>query len=48
MKIQNYSYEDRTHLFGRIWILTALVLIFSFPIAACIYYDAWPGFTPVL
>lgn len=47
MKIQNYSYEDRTHLFGRIWILTALVLIFSFPIAACIYYDAWPGFTPV-
>lgn len=48
MKLQNYSYEDRTHLFGRIWILTALVLIFSFPIAACIYYDAWPGFTPVL
>lgn len=48
MKIQNHSYEDRTHLFGRIWILSALVLIFSFPIAACIYYDAWPGWTPVL
>lgn len=48
MKTQNYSYEERTHIFGRIWILTALVLIFSFPIAACVYYDAWPGWTPVL
>lgn len=48
MKIQNNSYEEKTHLFGRIWILTALVLIFSFPIAACVYYDAWPGWTPVL
>lgn len=46
--MKHNTYEDRTHLFGRIWILTALILIFSFPIAACIYYDAWPGFTPVL
>lgn len=44
----NQSYEDKTHLYGRAWILTALVMIFSFPIAACIYYDAWPGWTPVL
>ncbi|EGB93545.1 putative membrane protein [Clostridium sp. D5] len=44
----NRTYEDNTHLYGRIWILTALVLIFSFPIAACVYYDAWPGWTPVL
>lgn len=43
----NY-YENKTHLYGRIWILTALVMIFSFPIAACVYYDAWPGWTPVL
>lgn len=44
----NQTYEDKTHLYGRAWILTALVMIFSFPIAACIYYDAWPGWTPVL
>ena len=34
------SYEDMTHLYGRIWILSAIV--------ACIYYDAWPGIVPVL
>lgn len=44
----NHTYEDKTHLYGRIWILTALIMIFSFPVAACIYYDAWPGWTPVL
>ncbi|GAA0799071.1 hypothetical protein DWX43_14900 [Clostridium sp. AF19-22AC] len=44
----NRTYEDKTHLYGRIWILTALIMIFSFPVAACIYYDAWPGWTPVL
>lgn len=48
MKKQTITYEDRTHLYGRVWILTALLLIFAFPIAACVYYDAWPGFTPVL
>lgn len=44
----NRTYEDQTHLYGRIWILTALIMIFSFPVASCIYYDAWPGWTPVL
>lgn len=42
------TYDDMTHFYGRIWILLALVVIFSFPIAACVYYDAWPGITPVL
>lgn len=37
-----------THFYGRIWILLALAVIFTFPIAACIYYDAWPGIAPVL
>ena len=44
----NRTYEDQTHLYGRIWILTALIMIFSFRVASCIYYDAWPGWTPVL
>lgn len=42
------SYEDMTHFYGRIWILSALAVIFAYPIIACIYYQAWPGFMPVL
>lgn len=42
------SYEDMTHLYGRIWILSALGMIFAYPIVTCIYYGAWPGFGPVL
>ena len=42
------SYEDLTHLYGRTWILCALWLIVSYPVAACIHYGAWPGFDVVL
>ena len=42
MKNTGRNYEDMTHFYGRIWILLALGMIFSFPAAACIYYDAWP------
>lgn len=42
------SYDDMTHVYGRIWIWTALVLFLCVPVTICIYYDAWPGLTPVL
>ena len=42
------SYEDMTHIYGRIWILSALGMIFAYPIITCIYYNAWPGWRPVL
>lgn len=42
------SYEEMTHVYGRIWILCALGMIFSYPILTCIIYDAWPGWMPVL
>lgn len=42
------SYDDMSHFYGRIWIWTAIVLLLWVPAAICIYYDAWPGFTPVL
>lgn len=48
MRKNGKSYNDMTHVYGRIWILLALAVIFSFPIGACIYYNAWPGLTPVL
>ncbi len=41
-------YEEKTHVYGRIWILSALGMIFLYPIITCIYYDAWPGWGPVL
>ncbi|MBO5371179.1 MAG: hypothetical protein J6A75_00485 [Lachnospiraceae bacterium] len=42
------NFEEKTHIYGRIWILLALVMIFSYPVITCIYYDAWPGMMPVL
>lgn len=42
------SYEEMTHIYGRIWILSAIGMIFSYPIITCLYYGAWPGWKPVL
>ncbi|MGB4661417.1 MAG: hypothetical protein WBI07_19755 [Mobilitalea sp.] len=42
------SYDDMTHFYGQIWIWTAIVLLLCVPISICIYYDAWPGWSPVL
>lgn len=42
------TYEDSVHVSGRIWILTAAALMILFPIAICLYYDAWPPMTGVL
>jgi len=42
------SYDDMTHVYGKIWIWTAIILILCVPISICIYYNAWPGMTPVL
>jgi hypothetical protein len=45
--MNNKSYDDMTHFYGQIWIWTAIVLLLSVPVAICIYYNAWPGMTPV-
>ena len=42
------SYEEMTHIYGRIWNLSAIGMIFSYPIITCLYYGAWPGWKPVL
>lgn len=42
------SYDDMTHVYGRIWIISALVMIFSYPVITCIYYNAWPDLKSVL
>ena len=46
--LTNKSYDDQTHIYGRIWIWTAVVVVLSVPTAICIYYNAWPPITSVL
>ena len=36
------TYVDSVHFFGRIWMLLALALLVSVPIAVCLHYSAWP------
>ena len=44
----NSTFNDRSHLYGRIWILSALLLLLAVPTAVCIYYHAWPEGSAVL
>ena len=44
---QKKTYQDSIHTAGRIWMLTALVLLVLVPTFICIHYKAWPGFGPV-
>jgi len=41
------SYDDMSHFYGKIWIWTAFVILMCVPISICVYYNAWPGLTPV-
>ena len=36
------SYEDSTHLLGKIWTWGMGVMLLMFPLAVCLYYNAWP------
>lgn len=42
------TYRDQMHFVGRIWILSALVLLCAVPVAICVRYDAWPPLQNVL
>lgn len=41
------SFEEMTHFYGRIWVISALGMILLYPIASCIIYGAWPDFMSV-
>ena len=36
------SYEDQTHLLGKVWLWGMGIVLLMFPTAVCLYYDAWP------
>lgn len=42
------DYMKKTDWYGKLWIWTATIVIVCVPIAACVYYDAWPEITAVL
>ncbi|MDD3336586.1 MAG: hypothetical protein PHI98_13925 [Eubacteriales bacterium] len=41
-------YEAEQHLYGRIWMGLALLLMLLTPVAICVHYNAWPPITAVL
>ena len=36
------SYDEETHLLGKIWIWSAVVVITMVPVVACMHWNAWP------
>ena len=42
------QYNEKTHLYGRLWIWSAVIVVLMVPIVICIYYNAWPAGTAVL
>ncbi|MBR1685596.1 MAG: hypothetical protein IJ708_10720, partial [Clostridia bacterium] len=36
------NYNEKTHLYGRIWTATAILMFLMVPLAVCVHYQAWP------
>ena len=37
------TYEESVHFYGRIWMLTAFVLLIAVPVSICLYCGIWPS-----
>ncbi len=46
--MKNRDYMDATHFYGRIWMITALLMMFMIPVSISIYFNAWPHVSAVL
>lgn len=42
------DYRESMHFYGRIWMLSALLLLLCVPASICVYYNAWPALRDVL
>lgn len=42
------SYFDKVHIWGRIWCISAICVLFTLPILFCITFNAWPPLQGVL
>ncbi len=36
------EYVESVHFYGRIWVAMGIILLLMVPVAACVYYGAWP------
>ncbi len=46
--MKNRPYEAQIHVYGRVWMLLAFMMMLAVPISICVYYDAWPPASAVL
>ena len=46
--VENRAYEDQVHFYGRIWMVSALIIMLLVPVSMCIYFGAWPDALAVL
>lgn len=46
--MKNKAYQDKVHIWGRIWCSLAIVMFLLYPLATSIYYSAWPSLTGLL
>lgn len=37
-----HSYDDTTHLLGKLWVWGMGLVLMMFPTAVCLYYNVWP------
>lgn len=42
------TYFDKVHVWGRIWCICAICVLFSLPILFCIHFNAWPPLQGVM
>src|SRR5574344_1833892 len=47
MKTQR-TFDDNTHLYGRIWIISAIILLFAFPTVVCLVFKTSPKWESLL
>lgn len=42
------NYKEKIHSWGRTSLVLAIIMFVSFPLISSVYFDAWPGFMPVI
>ena len=46
--MKNRSYMDSVHLYGRIWNITVMILLFMFPVAVALFFGVIPDWNALL
>lgn len=39
----NSKFNDKTHLYGRIWMVAAILVLVGVPVAICLHFNVWPS-----